>query len=76
MTDLQIATCVKPLHIKEIGSKLNIAEDDLEYYGKYKAKLPSHLIDESRIAQGSLILVTPFHRLQQEKEKLRLRLAW
>ncbi|SDA82271.1 Formate-tetrahydrofolate ligase [Algoriphagus alkaliphilus] len=58
MTDLQIATCVKPLHIKEIGSKLNIAEDDLEYYGKYKAKLPSHLIDESRIAQGSLILVT------------------
>jgi formate--tetrahydrofolate ligase len=58
MTDLQIASCVKPLHIKEIGANLNIAEEDLEYYGKYKAKLPSHLINETRIAQSSLVLVT------------------
>lgn len=58
MNDLQIANSVKPLHIKEIGSRLNIAEDDLEFYGKYKAKLPAHLIDEARIAQSSLVLVT------------------
>lgn len=76
MTDLQIATCVKPLHIKEIGSKLNIAEDDLEYYGKYKAKLPSHLIDKSRIDQSSLVLVTAISPTPAGEGKPLPRLAW
>jgi formate--tetrahydrofolate ligase len=58
MNDLQITNLVTPLHIREIGSKLHIAEDDLEYYGKYKAKLPDHLIDETKVAQSSLVLVT------------------
>ncbi len=37
---------------------LGIAEDDLELYGRYKAKLPLRLIDEERMAKSRLILVT------------------
>ncbi|MFM1932498.1 MAG: hypothetical protein RL226_1801 [Bacteroidota bacterium] len=45
-------------HIREIAAKLNIQEDDLEMYGKYKAKLPLHLIDEAKVAASNLILVS------------------
>ncbi|MBB1285347.1 formate--tetrahydrofolate ligase [Flavisolibacter sp. BT320] len=55
-SDIQIAQAAKIRHIKTIADKLGIAEDDLEYYGKYKAKLPLSLIDEN--PQGHLVLVT------------------
>jgi len=58
MTDIDIAQGKELLHIKEIAAKLNIKEDDLEMYGKYKAKLPLNLIDEEKIKQNNLILVT------------------
>ena len=58
MTDLDIAQKVKMQHINEIAAKLNIDQDDLEQYGKYKAKLPLNLINEDKIAQSNLILVT------------------
>ena len=58
MNDLQIAHSVAPEHIKNIAAKLNIAEDKLEYYGKYKAKLPLDLIDEDNVAQSNMVLVT------------------
>ena len=38
--------------------KLQVVEDDLEMYGKYKAKLPLHLINEKQVAKNNLILVT------------------
>jgi len=57
-SDIEIAQKTKLAHIKEIAKKLNIKEDDLEYYGKYKAKLPLHLIDEKKVAKNNLILVT------------------
>jgi len=57
-TDIAIAQSTKLIHIKEIASKLKIDEDDLELYGKYKAKLPLHLIDENKISKNNLILVT------------------
>ena len=44
--------------IRDIAAKLNIPEDDLILYGKYKAKLPLSLIDEARWRQGKLILVS------------------
>jgi len=56
--DLAIAQSAAILHIKEIAAKAGIAKDDLEYYGKYKAKLPLHLIDEEKIKKSKLILVT------------------
>ncbi len=39
-------------------TKLGVKEDDIEMYGKYKAKLPLHLIDEEKAANNNLILVT------------------
>jgi len=57
-TDIEIAQNTRLIHIKEIASKLKIQEDDLELYGKYKAKLPLDLIDEEKVAENNLILVT------------------
>ncbi|MFJ1410258.1 formate--tetrahydrofolate ligase [Capnocytophaga canimorsus] len=57
-TDLEIAQNAKMQNIKEIAKKLNINEDDLEQYGKYKAKLPLTLIDKEKIKKNKLILVT------------------
>jgi formate--tetrahydrofolate ligase len=56
--DIEIAQSASIQHIKNIAAKLNIDEDDLEYYGKYKAKLPLDLIDEELVKQHHLILVT------------------
>jgi len=58
MTDIEIAQSITPTHIKIIAKKINIDEDDLELYGKYKAKLPLHLIEEEKIKSSKLILVT------------------
>jgi len=58
LTDIDIAQNTTLIHIKEIASKLKIEEDDLELYGKFKAKLPLDLIDEKKVAENNLILVT------------------
>lgn len=58
MTDIQIAQSVKEKHIRDIASILNVKEDQLEYYGSNKAKLPLNLIDETAVVKSSLILVT------------------
>lgn len=58
LSDIEIAQANDIVHIKNIAKKLNIDEDDLELYGKYKAKLPLDLIDEEKIKQNNLILVT------------------
>lgn len=57
-SDLEIAQAARILDIGEIASKLNITEEQLERYGKYKAKLPLDLIDEQKVTQSNLILVT------------------
>ena len=44
LTDIEIAQSIQIEHIKDVAAKLGIREDDLEYYGKYKAKLPLDLI--------------------------------
>lgn len=57
-TDLEIAHEIKLKPIQEIASQLNINTDDLNLYGKYKAKLPLHLIDNEKIKKSKLILVS------------------
>lgn len=57
-SDLAIAQSAKLKHINEIAKLLGVAVDDLEHYGKYKAKLPLHLIDAEKIKKSKLILVT------------------
>jgi len=58
LSDIEIAQQTELAHINTIADKLKIITDDLEHYGKYKAKLPLHLIDEEKIKQNNLILVT------------------
>lgn len=57
-SDLEIAQEAKLLHINNIAAKLGISEEDLEHYGKYKAKLPISLIDDAAVEKNNLILVT------------------
>lgn len=58
-TDIQIAQDAQMLHIKDIAAKYGIEEDDLELYGKYKAKLSDELIEKTEANKdGKLILVT------------------
>ncbi len=57
--DIEIARSAKMLPIREVGARLGIDEDDLELYGKYKAKLPPDLCRPREDAPvGKLILVT------------------
>ncbi len=58
LSDIEIAQQTEIQHIKKIASKINIDEDDLILYGKYKAKLPLNLINEQKIAKNNLVLVT------------------
>ncbi len=58
MTDLDIAKTVTLRPIRDIAQKLGVAEDQLDYYGRYKAKLPLDLINPDRIRQSKLILVS------------------
>ncbi len=58
-TDIQIAQETKMEHIKNVAAKLDIQEDDLEFYGKYKAKFSDELWDKIKDRpNGKLILVT------------------
>ena len=58
-TDIQIAQEAKMLPIKDVAASYGIKEDDLELYGKYKAKLTDELWDEIKDhANAKLVLVT------------------
>lgn len=57
-TDIEIAHEAKMVHIREIAAQLGIAEDDLQYYGKYKAKLPLKYINPEKVKSSKLILVS------------------
>jgi formate--tetrahydrofolate ligase len=58
LSDIEIAQANNMRPIKEVANKLAIAEDDMEVYGKFKAKLPIRLIDERKVEKSNLILVT------------------
>jgi formate--tetrahydrofolate ligase len=57
-TDIQIAREAKIRPIVEIADQLGLKADDLELYGKFKAKIPLHFIDEEKIKKSKLVLVT------------------
>ena len=59
MTDIEIAQSCEMKPIQEVAAKVGVAEDDLEFYGKYKAKLSDDL--EKKLQDqpnGKLVLVT------------------
>ena len=58
-TDIEIAQETKMLPIKDVAAQYGISEDDLELYGKYKAKISNELWNEVRERpDGKLVLVT------------------
>ena len=58
-TDIQIAQEATMLPIKDVAASIGIKEDDLELYGKYKAKISDELINRTKEnPDGKLILVT------------------
>lgn len=57
-SDIEIAQSVQPQHIVKIANKINIDENDLHLFGKFKAKLPLSLINEEKVKQCKLILVS------------------
>lgn len=58
-TDIEIAQEAEMVHIKEVAGKLDISEDELDLYGKYKAKLSDELIKRiENNKDGKLVLVT------------------
>ena len=59
LSDIEIAQAAHPENIINVAAKLGISEDDLECYGKYKAKIsPSVLKNLKDKPNGKLILVT------------------
>ncbi len=57
-SDIEIAQEAKPLDIREVGKKLGLTEDDLELYGKYKAKVDYNLLKRETGKKAKLILTT------------------
>ncbi len=57
MEDVEIARKIKLKNISEIAGYLGIKEDEIECYGKYKAKLPLDIYEKNK-KDGKLILVT------------------
>ena len=57
-TDIQIARECELKHINEIATNLGIDPNEIEPYGRYMAKVPVRLIDEEKVRQSRLILVT------------------
>lgn len=59
LTDIEIAQQAKLRLIKDVASDIDINEDELEFYGKYKAKLSDELSERvSKNKDGKLVLVT------------------
>ena len=58
MTDIQIAQAAKKENIVEIAKKIGLTEDDIEQYGKYKAKINLDVLQKTNRPNGKLILVT------------------
>ena len=57
-TDIEIARSTPLVPVSEIAGQVGIPQDSLEHYGKYVAKVPESLSDNSKIARNKLILVT------------------
>lgn len=57
-SDIEIAQEAKPQDIREIAKKLGLTEDDLELYGKYKAKVDYNLLKRETGKKAKLILTT------------------
>jgi len=57
-SDIEIAQAAQPRPIQQIAAELGLSEQDLELYGKYKAKIPLEVLTSRQSRNGKLVLVT------------------
>ncbi|MDY5479348.1 MAG: formate--tetrahydrofolate ligase [Peptostreptococcus porci] len=57
-SDIEIAQEAKPQDIRNIAKKIELSEDDIELYGKYKAKIDYNVLQRTKSKNGKLILTT------------------
>ena len=57
-SDIEIAQAANIRHIKEVAADIGLSPDDIEYYGKHKAKMLLRLIDEEKLKKNHLVLVS------------------
>ena len=57
-SDIEIAQEAQAQDIREIAKKLNLTEDDIELYGRYKAKIDYNVLNRTKSKNGKLILTT------------------
>ena len=57
-SDIQIAQEAKPQNIREIAKKLNIKEDDIDLYGKFKAKVDYNLLKQNNSNKKAKVILT------------------
>ena len=70
LSDIEIAQAATLLPIKEVAAQIGIKEDELEFYGKYKAKLSDELANRlENEPDGKLVLVTAINQPPQVRAK-------
>ena len=57
-SDIEIARSIELKKIKQVAESVGIPREEVENYGRYIAKIPEQLIDEEKVKQSNLILVT------------------
>ncbi|MDI3480715.1 MAG: formate--tetrahydrofolate ligase [Tepidanaerobacteraceae bacterium] len=57
-SDIEIAQEAKPQHIRDIAEKLGLGEDDIEYYGKYKAKVDYNILRKLEHKEDAKLILT------------------
>ena len=72
--DIEIAQNTQLEHILNVAKKLDINEDDLEYYGKYKAKLSDELINRVKDNKINFIFLFIEQSIRHLLEKVRQQL--
>ena len=56
-SDIEIARSIELKKIKQVAENVGIPREEVENYGRYIAKIPTHLIDEEKVKKSNLILV-------------------
>jgi formate--tetrahydrofolate ligase len=70
-SDIEIAQAANIRHIKEVAADIGLSPDDIEYYGKHKAKMLLKLIDEEKLKKNHLVSwfqPSPQHLPAKEKQ--------
>ena len=68
-SDIEIARSTELMKIKQIAQNYGIPTDQVHHYGSYMAKVSEALIDEEKVKQSNLILVTASPRPKPVSEK-------